>query len=98
MRKLSTKTKKNNRNNHRGRLDLIADILETSQEGVKKTWLMYHCNLSFKQLKTYLNFLLKKELLQRVNLETHPNHSMLKTTEKGKRFLKTYSNLTSLIE
>jgi len=92
------KKKKNNTNNHRGRLDLIADILETSQEGVKKTWLMYHCNLSFKQLKTYLNFLLRKNLLQNVNRDTTRSQSLLKTTEKGKKFLKTYSNLTSLIE
>jgi len=95
---LLTKNKKNTSNNHRGYLDLIADILETSQNGVKKTWLMYHCNLSFKQLKSYLDFLLRKELLHMTSENTSPNHGLLKTTEKGNQFLKTYSCLKSLID
>jgi predicted transcriptional regulator len=94
--KLLTKNKKNTSNNHRGYFDLIADILETSQNGVKKTWLMYHCNLSFKQLKSYMDFLLRKELLHMINENT--NQSLLKTTDKGKQFLNTYSRLKSLME
>jgi len=51
-------------NGHRGRLDIIADILVASYGGVKKTYLMYQCNLSFRQLKYYLHFMLQKGLLQ----------------------------------
>ena len=90
-------TKKRTSNNHRGRLDLMADILETSQGGVKKTWLMYRCNLSFKQLKYYLDFLLRKELLRISADNANSNNDLFETTNKGKEFLKTYNCLKAFV-
>jgi len=81
---------------HRGRLDLIADILETSNVGAKKTYLMYRCNLSFKQLKYYLDFLLKKEFLCAVSEDGNPG--FFKITDKGKDFLKAYNGLEALMK
>lgn len=91
------KTRKHVSNNHRGRLDLMADILETSQSGVKKTCLMYRCNLSFKQLKYYLDFLLRKELLRMTAEDMRSNHDLFETTDKGKEFLKTYNCLKAFV-
>ncbi|NWF87640.1 hypothetical protein HXY32_07545 [Candidatus Bathyarchaeota archaeon] len=91
------KKRNGSNNNHRGRLDIIADILEASYEGTRKTYLMYRCNMSFKQLKSYLDFLIGKELLCMVNGSLNPDPSLFKTTDKGKEFLKTYKGLKSLV-
>jgi predicted transcriptional regulator len=83
---------------HRGRLDIIADILGASFSGVKKTYLMYRCNLSFKQLKYYLEFLLHKKLLQIVGDNKTSNPGLFKITGKGKKFLEAYKGLKSLMK
>jgi predicted transcriptional regulator len=85
-------------NNHRGNFDIIADILDASYGGVKKTYLMYRCNLSFKQLKCYSSFLLGNGLL---HLNGHANRSESETfevTEKGREFLKAYRGLKALMK
>lgn len=95
---LSTKTKKSSSNNHRGRLDIIADILEASHKGTRKTYLMYRCNLSFRQLKYYLNFLLRKKLLHTATKDGNPNPGLFEITDKGKKFLKAYKGLKALMK
>ena len=83
---------------HRGRLDIIADILDASFGGVKKTYLMYRCNLSFKQLKYYLALLLNKKLLQVVRDDKASNPGLFKITGKGKEFLQAYNGLKGLMK
>jgi predicted transcriptional regulator len=95
---LLVKTNKRISNSHRGRLDLIADILETSQGGAGKTFLMNRCNLSFRQLKHYLDFMLRKELLCIAAKDVNHNHGLLETTDKGKEFLKMYDCLKALLK
>lgn len=95
---MSIQNKKRSSNSHRGRLDIIADILEASNGGTKKTSLMYRCNMSFRQLKYYLDFLLKKELLHKVSEDDNPNPGLFKITEKGKEFLKVYNGLKALVK
>jgi predicted transcriptional regulator len=82
----------NRKNSHRGRLDIIADILEVPRKKVRKTHLMYHCNLSFKQLEFYLTFLVERRLLSHVG-----GGEMFKITNKGERFLKAYEGLLGLM-
>jgi len=89
--------KKQSSSSHRGRLDIIADILGASFGGVRKTYLMYRCNLSFKQLKFYLEFLLHKKLLQIVSDNKTFNPGLFKITGKGKKFLEAYKGLKSLM-
>jgi len=95
---LSVQNKKNRGNSHRGRFDIIADILEASHNGTKKTYLMYHCNLSFKQLRGYLDFLLKKGFLWRVSNDGNPDPRLFTTTDRGKEFLRAYKNLKALMK
>jgi predicted transcriptional regulator len=83
--------------NHRGSLDIIADILESSRNEVNKTHLMYHCNLSFKQLKSYSHFLLKRGFLSEVAKKNGSNNGSLRVTDKGKKFLKAYKGVESLM-
>ncbi len=82
---------------HRGRLDIIADILNASHGGAKKSCLMYRCNLSFKQLKYYLSFLLGRELLCMISHNGDSNISLFGVTDKGKKFMKAYKRLLALM-
>jgi len=83
---------------HRDRLDIIADILKAANgKPVRKTYLMYKCNLSFKQLKSYLNFMLKKELLQEIVTHKSGKATVFQITQKGQTFLKTYRALRSFL-
>jgi len=95
---LLIQAKKRVSNSHRGRLDIIADILVASYGGVKKTYLMYRCNLSFRQLKYYLNFMLKKGLLQVVAPSGDSNPGVFEATDKGRKFLKAYKSLKALMK
>jgi len=79
----------------RSRLDVIADILDTSLSGVKKTHLMYHCNMSFAQLEKYLNLILKTKL---VEVEDDGPKFFFRTSGKGRKFLKSYESLKALME
>lgn len=88
--------KENARCNHRGRLDIIADILENSYENTRKTYFMCRCNLSFRQLKYYLRFLINKGLLCVIDENSNPS-PVFRITEKGKKFLKAYRRLMALM-
>ena len=81
---------------HRGNFDIIADILDASHGGVKKTYLMYRCNLSFKQMKSYSRFLVNTGLLQ-VD-QGNGDGGLFEVTDKGRSFLKAYENLISLMK
>ena len=84
-------------NSHRGRLDIIADILDASLGGGRKTHLMSHCNLSFRQLKSYLHFLLTQGFLVLVRGNGSFNES-LEVTDKGRQFLRAYKGLMTLMQ
>jgi predicted transcriptional regulator len=78
---------------YRSRTDITSQILETSSHGgVSKTKIMYNAYLSYAQLKEYLSVLLENGLLEYVEGER-----LFKTTTKGMHFLKTYSQMDSLM-
>ena len=89
---------KNISNAHRGNFDIIADILSTSHGGVKKTYLMYRCNLSFKQMKSYSLFLIETGLLHLNAVGGNGDGGFFELTDKGKVFLKAYEGLVSLMK
>ncbi|RLI21655.1 DUF4364 domain-containing protein [Candidatus Bathyarchaeota archaeon] len=89
--------KTDNKRGHRDSLDIVADILKASLGGAKKTQLMYHCNLSFRQLESYLSLLLEKNLLKRRIVEKSRPSILFEITEKGQEFLRNYKILKSLI-
>lgn len=88
---------KDRSNGHRDRFDIIADVLREAAVGVRKTHLMYRCNLSFKQLETYLKFLVDTGLLKTVMKKESSKTFLFETTEKGQAFLRTYRNLKTLL-
>jgi len=73
--------------NYRGKLDIIADILQVVRQNAKKTQIMYKANLSYKVLKRYLNNMTAASL---ISFETEDRCYVL--TPKGQRFLEVYKD------
>jgi len=78
----------------RDKLYIIAEILEIAKDGTLKTQIMYRANLSFTQLNDYLEFMLKIELLERVE----ENAKIYRATGKGMDFLQRYREISELLK
>ena len=74
-----------NRRRNRAPLEITADILRVARNGARRTAIMYRANLSFEQLKRYLNSLVHAGLLK----SDGPN-GPYRTAEAGLIFLKYY--------
>ena len=74
--------------NRRSEIEIIWKILDLSRNGAKTTDLLYQCNLSYTQLKSYLPFLIEKEILKEEVVESNGSLSKFyRITEKGFLFL-----------
>jgi len=78
----------------RGKLGIIAEILDITKEGALKTQIMYRANLSFAQLNEYIKFMLKIQLL---NKFVNNGKEVYATTPKGTEFLQQYLELAGLL-
>ena len=90
-------TSKEGKSSHRGRLDIIANILSSAVGGVRKTSIMYRCNLSFKQLEMYVGFLVKRGLLRTFVKRQSAASLFFETTTRGMEYLRAYRNLDALM-
>ena len=79
----------------RGRLSIIADMLDVARRGAIKTRIMYGASLSFSQLNDYLSFLLDMNLLRAVE---NPKRTIYKTTNKGLQYLQSYMEIGELLK
>ena len=70
---------------YRCKIDLAADVLSASLGCEKKTHIMNHCNMNFKQLYVYLNMLTTSGLLS-----FNPLSDSYSATDQGKRFLEMF--------
>jgi len=80
---------------HRSRMDIIACILENSNDRSRKTRIIYGCNLSLSQFNIYKDYMVETGLLETSRLEE--GGEIFETTEKGKEFLKDYEKIKSLM-
>jgi len=78
----------------RDKLYIIAEILEIAREGTLKTQIMYRANLSFTQLNDYLQFMLKNDLLEKIDMG---GKEVYKASEKGLNFLQRYNEIVELL-
>jgi len=76
----------NRQNKHRGKLEIVVDMLSVAVEKAKKTRIMYQANLSYRLVEKYLGHLLNSGLLER------DDDSFYKVTCRGKEFLQMYTN------
>jgi predicted transcriptional regulator len=70
---------------YRGRLDIIADILNVASRNAKKTQIMYQANLSYSVMQRYLAEIVGAQLIA---FEDEKQHYSL--TSKGREFLDAY--------
>jgi len=88
----------------RSRIEIMASIMNEirkSSGGIRKTRLMYRCNLSFRQLKIYVRLLREKGFLRSTVLGSEKvgangNNGKVEVyhiTEEGLSFLKAYDEL-----
>lgn len=73
---------------NRSRMDIASAVLDIAQGGAIKTRIMYSAFISFPQLKEYLEILIERGML-----EYAPKEGLYRTTEIGRRFLKTYKEV-----
>ena len=73
----------------RGRIEIIASILQAAKEGAIKTRLMYQSNLDFRGIDKYLDFLISKKFLDKKD----SGKTTYRTSQKGLEFLETYGKL-----
>ena len=70
----------------RTRYELLADLLQSSKGGAKKTNLMFRANLSFDLLNKYLKFLLDNGLLEMKDDLFFPTHAGLVYLQRFARY------------
>lgn len=76
-------------NNRRSEMEIIAEILSLSEDGARSTEILYKGYLSYTQLKKYISYLVKKEILsEQVTDNGNGGSRMYYTTDKGKDLLK----------
>ncbi len=77
---------------YRGRTEIVAMMLQAASSGATKTRIMYKAYLSYTQVKEYLKFLLDNHLLK-----YDGGAQIYKVTEKGRRFLHAYDEISDLV-
>ncbi len=78
-------------------MDIIANMLHVSEESAKKTHIMYKCNLSFRQLHAYLDLLVDRKLLRKIETDESKRQELYQTTSKGRTFLQAYKSIKALL-
>jgi predicted transcriptional regulator len=81
--------------NNRGKIQIMADIVDLCKAGIRKTHIMYKGNLSYEQINRYLYELLEKELITQ-NLDD--GVLTYRATEKGRSFLQYYNMMLSILD
>lgn len=77
--------------NVRGRIEIIADILDNARTPSTKTSIVYGANLSFEQAGRYLDLLKDWKLLEEDRNDDY------RITDRGIEFLSTFSELKNII-
>lgn len=78
----------------RTKTQIIKEILEVcTGNDVKKTWIVYQTNLSFKTANSYLDLLINNGLLEIIEGKI----TIYKTTVKGEKALKSLRAIDALV-
>jgi len=81
-------------NRNRDRFEIIAEILRALREPTCWTNVMSHCNISSKQSRRYLGFLMSSDLVQMDAVAGRK----YQRTEAGRAFLKEYNKMVLLLD
>ena len=78
---------------YRSKTEIVSMILDAANGGATKTKIMYKAFLSYAQLREYLSILIENNLL-----EYYGDNKILRTTEKGLRFLTMHNEISELLQ
>src|SRR6266508_354923 len=84
-----------NTENNRGKLEIIADVVDLCTSGIKKSHIMYKGNLSFEQINRYLRQLLKMGFVEQA---IDDGVIIYRATEKGRVFLHYYNLMINTMQ
>jgi predicted transcriptional regulator len=82
------------RKSNRGKIEIMANMLNIATAPIGKTRMMYSANLSYQQVLFYLKDLQEKRLIEVIG----EGASMYCTTEKGREFISNFSKMSELLE
>lgn len=82
---------------NRSRVEILYDIVSASKSSARKTHLMYKSNLSFKQLRLYLDFLVYRGLVQEKFDLQEEGAKVYTATPKGLEFLRLFEDLKGFL-
>jgi predicted transcriptional regulator len=74
----------------RGRFEIVNEILTLCKEPTQKTHILYRCNLSYDQVRKYLDFLISNNLLEPFSKD---GRNYFQTTKKGRKFTEEHKKL-----
>ena len=80
----------------RGRWDIMASVLSVAKSPKSRTHIMYGANLSFRQLKRYMELLLEKGLLCVSENTNSKAKNLYVITDIGLSFLESYHRLADV--
>jgi predicted transcriptional regulator len=75
----------------RDKLDLVLELLDATNEPIKKTHLIYRLRINYYQLTRYLDLLLKLDMVEEVS-QPFDGYSI---TEKGRTLRRLFSNVNN---
>lgn len=81
--------------NKRDESEIIAQILFSAKNKIKKTHLLYKTNISYSNFIKYFNFLLEKKFIKAK--DQNLNRKVYQTTDKGEHFLQDINNVLQQI-
>lgn len=83
---------------NRGWMEIIETILETCEKGSLKTHIMYKCNLNSKQIRQYIEILLRRKLIENLPNSSTSSRMIYKTTDAGKKYIIAYKRLKDIFD
>ena len=83
-------------NTRRSEMDIVREILTLAQTATRKTHILYQVNLSYTQLKNYMQFLVANAFIQEVIMnDDHSPYVTYQDTDKGLLFMKDIDKVLS---
>lgn len=70
-----------NRVSNRDRFEIMSDVIETCLQEAKLTRVMYRSRLTYDQVRTYIDGLLRSELIEKVMIDGKPHY---RATPRGR--------------
>ncbi len=81
-------------NNRRSNIEVMGDILRLGQAG--KTEIMYSANMSYRQLQSYLEFLIRHEFIDVMKVGNPI--TVYKVSKEGLKLLETIDTLLEMLD